>query len=139
MDWGGKAENKKGVTVQEKAVGAAEEEIGVFEMVGSTEVEEREPTLLDLMSILQAHMGQQEAQKARQEHVNAKDENLKHCEISSSFYSWRTSAVPDLPCEEQPHIFISPQAEATQTLSGQFPFHETRLEKLTDSDDIEHF
>ncbi|KAL4001523.1 glutathione peroxidase [Sarotherodon galilaeus] len=83
MDWGGKAENKKGVTVQEKAAGAAEEEIGVSEMVGSTEVEEREPTLSDLMSTLQAHMGQQEAQKTYRQRFRSLE--LRHDENPKIF------------------------------------------------------
>ncbi|XP_025761000.1 zinc finger protein with KRAB and SCAN domains 3 [Oreochromis niloticus] len=61
MHRGGKVDKKKGVTVQKEA--DAEEEIGVSEMVESTEVEERELSLSDLMSILQAHMGQQEDRK----------------------------------------------------------------------------
>ncbi|XP_026004039.1 uncharacterized protein LOC113009749 [Astatotilapia calliptera] len=152
MHRGGKVEKKKGVTVQKEA--DAEEEIGVSEMVESTEVEEREPSLSDLMSILQAHMGQQEAREARQEEVTARQEQkfkaLQHqFQLLQLEVQSRTSPVPELPLpttespesRELPHIPSSPQAQAesSQSLSGQFSLHEPRLEKLTDSDDIEHF
>lgn len=145
-------EKKKGVTVQKEA--DTEEEIGVSEMVESTEVEEREPSLSDLMSILQAHMGQQEAREARQEEVTARQEQkfkaLQHqFQLLQLEVQSRTSPVPELPLpitespesRELPHIPSSPQAQAesSQSLSGQFSLHEPRLEKLTDSDDIEHF
>ncbi|KAL3968079.1 hypothetical protein ACER0C_030112 [Sarotherodon galilaeus] len=152
MHRGGKVEKKKGVTVQKEA--DAEEEIGVSEMVESTEVEEREPSLSDLMSILQAHMGQQEAREARQEEVTARQEQkfkaLQHqFQLLQLEVQSRTSPVPELPLpttessesRELPNISSSPQAqtESSQSLSGQFSLHEPRLEKLTDSDDIEHF
>ncbi|XP_025766300.1 uncharacterized protein LOC112841659 isoform X1 [Oreochromis niloticus] len=131
MHRAGKVEKKKGVTVQKEA--DAEEEIGVSEMVESTEVEEREPSLSDLMSILQAHMGQQEAREARQEEVTARQEQkfkaLQHqFQLLQLEVQSRTSPVPELPLpttessesRELPNISSSPhaQAESSQSLSG---------------------
>ncbi|MED6281027.1 hypothetical protein CHARACLAT_017082 [Characodon lateralis] len=108
MHRGGKTE-KKGAAAQEKQAGDEEDEAGVSEMVGSTEGEGREPTLSDLMSILQTHMGQQLEVQARTSPVP---------EQSSA------TPEPPEPVELSPTSrYPQAQAEPTRPLSGKGSAH----------------
>lgn len=120
-------------------------------MVESTEGEGKEPSLSDLMSILQAHMGQQEAWETRLNEMTGRQEKcfkaLHHqFQLLQLEVQARTSPIPDPQISDSDHNADTPlstmhsfpvQAEAS---AGQFhQHHQPRLEKLNDNDDIEHF
>ncbi|XP_034565105.1 uncharacterized protein LOC117830889 isoform X2 [Notolabrus celidotus] len=146
--------------VQEKQV-SDEEESGACGVVESTEGEGKEPSLSDLMSILRANRGQQEAREARQNEVTAKqDQHLKALQHQFQLLQLeiqaRTTPTPEPQFSdfdqlnvEAPTLNVQyPQSQtgsSTMTLhptvtAGQFHSqHVPRLEKLSDDDDIEHF
>lgn len=119
-------------------------------MVESTEGEGKEPSLSDLMSILQAHMGQQEAWETRLNEMTGRQEKcfkaLHHqFQLLQLEVQARTSPIPDPQISDSDHNADTPlstmhsfpvQAEAS---AGQFhQHHQPRLEKFNDIDDIEH-
>ncbi|CAI5694735.1 unnamed protein product [Oreochromis niloticus] len=104
MHRGGKVDKKKGVTVQKEA--DAEEEIGVSEMVESTEVEERELSLSDLMSILQAHMGQQEDRKqGKKSYDKVKAAILSKYDVNPETYRQRFRSLEVRPDENPKELY----------------------------------
>ena len=159
MHRGGKT-GKKVIIAQEKPAGEEEEENGVSEMVESTGDEGREPTLSDMMGILRAHMHQQEAREVKQTEVTARQEQrfkaLHHqFQLLQLEVQARTSPVLDPQLADSDsaelgaHFSSTPPSQArveplatSPTMAPDFQLHThhtPRLEKLTDTDDIEHF
>ncbi|XP_041842519.1 uncharacterized protein LOC121640703 [Melanotaenia boesemani] len=155
MQHGGKSDKKRGTAAQDKQAGEEEEDNGASGVIESTEGEDgKEPTMADLVSILQANMAQQEAREARQKEVTERQEQrfktLQHqFQLLQLEVQARTSSLqdavpgnPDLSETESLPSTAKPLGKADFMLpsSGQMSsHHEPRLEKLTDNDDIEHF
>nr|XP_054591237.1 uncharacterized protein LOC129155100 isoform X2 [Nothobranchius furzeri] len=105
----------------------------------------REPTLTDLVGILQAHMSQQTAQnhmlmeEARRQDRRFQElqQQFRHLQEELQPHPLRKSDSEELEQGDEEQV-----AEGLKTISspGQCrSFSEPRLEKLTDTDDIEHF
>lgn len=135
-----------------------EDESGVFGGVDSTEGQCKEPTISDLLSLLQSHVGQQKARETRQMEENAWQEQhfraLQHqFQLLQEEVHARMTPVPDPPSTEPESADPEPSeddillqaAPSNVTVNqpcasaGQSHFHEPRLEKLMDDDDVEHF
>uniref|UniRef100_A0A3B3HUH3 CCHC-type domain-containing protein n=1 Tax=Oryzias latipes TaxID=8090 RepID=A0A3B3HUH3_ORYLA len=135
-------------TLEEKENGAS----------GGTDCTEglgKEPTIMDMMSLLRAHMGQQEAREAKQKEEQTRQEQrfraLQHqFQLLQVEVQARTTPAPDsrLNQSEPPDLEPSEVGSLTQSgsgsnlmnaPSGQSHFYEPRMERLTDEDDIEHF
>ncbi len=112
----------------------------------STEGQGKKPTI-------QSHVGQQEAREVRQREENARQEQrfraLQHqFNLLQGEVHTRTTPVPDSelvdpepPEDDTPLQAALSNSSVTQPYvsTGQSHFHEPRLEKLTDDDDVEHF
>ncbi|XDV30635.1 hypothetical protein PO909_033505 [Leuciscus waleckii] len=147
-----------GSTLAQEKQASEEEEGGASG--GAENTEGKEPTLSDLMAIFQAHMGQQDAREAKQNEVTARQEQrfkvLQHqFQLLQLEVQARTSVAPNplsedsdppdrevqsstmhlLPDPAEPMMITQTRASAGQSCSQ----HKPRLDKLTDSDDIEHF
>ncbi|XP_028305626.1 uncharacterized protein LOC114465064 [Gouania willdenowi] len=134
-----------GVVETKDSEGEMEENRDSGEVKG-TEEEGEEPTLSDLMAILQTHMGQQNVREVKQQQQFAALEHkfqLLQLEVSSKNTDPLSSREPG--SESCQADFSDAQAKAehmssSQTLTGQsHTCHEPRMEKLTDNDDMEHF
>ncbi|KAI9534126.1 hypothetical protein NQZ68_016844 [Dissostichus eleginoides] len=79
MQRGGRITRKPGgptslSNVQEKQANSEEEDNDASGVVESTEGEGKEPSMSDLVALLQAHMGQTEAQAAKQSEITTRQE-----------------------------------------------------------------
>lgn len=122
-------------------------------VTGTEGEESRDPTMVDLASILRAHMGQQEARDARLREESAQQEQrfraLQHqFQLLQLEVQARTSPIPEntsaaLDSDEpgpQVQTELAPECVPSTASAGQFRLPpEPRLEKLTEHDDIEHF
>ncbi|XP_051793889.1 uncharacterized protein LOC110946664 [Acanthochromis polyacanthus] len=126
---------------------------GVIAMGGK---DKGEPTIADLTSILRSHMGQQQARDARWEQEMIRQEKrfktLQHqFSLLQMEVQVRTTPEPSLP-DQSPHGDVEVVTPPAQTASSSVPHHqsnaqygqshfskEPKLQKLTESDDIEHF
>lgn len=127
---------------------------------GGEDEEGKEPTLSDLAGIMRSFMGQQETREAKlREEANRQEYQFKalqhqfrllqqEVEVRASPVPEPVSTMPD-PSEDydlnvdHPKAQASPSIESiqpTMSTAGQFrSFHEPRMEKLTENDDVEHF
>ena len=109
---------------------------------GAMESTSREPTMADLAAIFRTHMDQQQARETRQEQqFNALKQQFQQLQLEVQA---RASPGPERSVGEEPHLqgeaAVSPEASPDVANSGRCRFFsEPRLEKLTESDDIEHF
>ncbi|XP_034565104.1 uncharacterized protein LOC117830889 isoform X1 [Notolabrus celidotus] len=116
--------------VQEKQV-SDEEESGACGVVESTEGEGKEPSLSDLMSILRANRGQQEAREARQNEVTAKqDQHLKALQHQFQLLQLEIQARTTPTPEPQFSDFDQLNVEAP-TLNVQYPQSQTGSSTMT--------
>lgn len=142
--------------MEAQADGEAEEgEVagGAAGMVGE---DKGEPTIADLTNVLRAHMGQQQAREARWEQEMIRQEKrfktLQHqFSLLQLEVQARTTPEPSLPEPSPPgdsEVVGSPVQTASSSVLhqqsnsqyGQSHFSkEPKLQKLTESDDIEHF
>jgi len=130
---------------------------------GGTGMEDKdgaEPTIVDLVSILRTHMGQQQAREARWEQEAARQEKrfkaLQHqfglLQLEVQARTPATSGSPPPQQNSQGNgAQVSPPSQAVypplafQQGDSQYgqshsrSFKEPKLQKLTDGDDIEHF
>ncbi|XP_016533291.1 uncharacterized protein LOC103146684 [Poecilia formosa] len=153
MHRGLRSDKKKG-SIQPLCEEEEEEAVGVTE---GMEEQQMEPTLSDLMVMLQTHMGQQDVRDAKQSEVNARQEqrfkalqhqfNLLQSEIGQRSQLDPPAAgsdnQPSTSAQQAEAISASPSPTAlSPTASSAIRFSpqmEGRLEKLTEDDDIEHF
>uniref|UniRef100_A0A8C5GD01 Gypsy retrotransposon integrase-like protein 1 n=1 Tax=Gouania willdenowi TaxID=441366 RepID=A0A8C5GD01_GOUWI len=142
-----------------EALNEGEEENGATGGVDSTEGEGKEPSLSDLVSLFRAHMTQQEAREARQLEENARQEHrsrtLQHqFQLLQLEVQARTSPLSEpLLAELEPPDLEQRSGEPEQSVpehqdmaannfqisTSKALFHEPRLERLTEEDDVEHF
>ena len=114
--------------------------------VKGTEEEGQEPTLMDIIAILQAQMGQQNVREAKQEQrFTALEQKLHSLQLEietkktgpvqseeKEFESWQSKS---LSTKAQMEHMAAPQ-----TPLGQYQaHHEPKMERLNDNDDVEHF
>ncbi|XP_035988756.1 uncharacterized protein LOC118561082 [Fundulus heteroclitus] len=154
MQRGGR--NTRGVRVELPEEAAQEEQLdpsgpGLSGGVADREEEVREPTLSDLAGILRAHMGQQEARDVRWREESARQEqrfkSLQHqFQMLQLEVQARTSPTPEPTGpgpdkEDLENLDLKETIQPTQVISsGQSRFlQEPRLERLSETDDIEHF
>nr|XP_033936295.1 uncharacterized protein K02A2.6-like [Pseudochaenichthys georgianus] len=88
------------VGVEEKQASSEEEDNGASGVVESTEGEGKEPSMSDLVALLQAHMGQTEAQMAKQSEITTRQEQRfetmrQQFQLLQLEVQARTSPVPD--------------------------------------------
>lgn len=127
---------------------------------GGEDEDGREPTLSDLAGIMQSFMGQQETREEKlREEANRQEYQFKalqhqfrllqqEVEVRTSPVPEPASTVPD-PSEDYDLNVDHPKAQASPSIESIHPtmssagqsrsFHEPRLEKLTENENLEHF